>query len=371
MTGVEHLSTARSGRRVRLHSQWPIAAVLTVVTAIAPAVSVLARPMPASAESVASAQAKAAQIESELQTDGARLDRAQEQYYEAEQRYSQISAQVESTSAEIARARSAVSHDQSVLRNDAVDAYTSDNASSGLASLFAGQLSETQVQSEYLDIASGNLQSDVDNLTHAEDQLNSLKTSLDAQQNRAVAALSEAAAARNAAAAAAANARAALASEKGRIAALVAQQRAAQEAAQRAAFAARMATYSVQAVNQLPPAGGAGRAVAAAESQVGVPYVWGGDTPGVGFDCSGLTMWAWGQAGVSLSHSAAAQYDEVTHVSLNDLQPGDLLFWAEGGYIGHVAMYIGNGDVVNAPETGETIRIQPVWTNGLVGAGRP
>jgi len=111
--------------------------------------------------------------------------------------------------------------------------------------------------------------------------------------------------------------------------------------------------------------------VAAAESQIGVPYVYGGATPGVGFDCSGLTMWAWEQAGVSLSHSAAAQYSETTHVPLSDLQPGDLLFYDEGGSIGHVAMYVGPGEMVQAETTGTRIQITGIWSSGLVGAGRP
>jgi cell wall-associated NlpC family hydrolase len=106
-------------------------------------------------------------------------------------------------------------------------------------------------------------------------------------------------------------------------------------------------------------------------SQIGVPYVWGGDTPGRGFDCSGLTMWAWGQAGVSLPHSAAAQYDDTEHVPLADMEPGDLIFYDEGGGIGHVTMYIGGGQMVQAPETGEDVEVTGIWSQGLVGAGRP
>ncbi len=161
----------------------------------------------------------------------------------------------------------------------------------------------------------------------------------------------------------------------------MAQKQAAQAAAQAAAFRARVAAQQAAAqqsssgvgLQPVPavPGGGGAEAVAAAESQIGVPYIWAGATPGVGFDCSGLTMWAWAHAGVSLSHSAAAQYDETVHVPLSDLQPGDLLFYDEGGIIGHVTMYVGPGEMVQAMETGTNIQITGIWTSGLVGAGRP
>lgn len=111
-------------------------------------------------------------------------------------------------------------------------------------------------------------------------------------------------------------------------------------------------------------------AVRAAESQIGVPYVWGGASPGYGFDCSGLTMWAWGQAGVSLPHSAEDQYLSVEHIPFSDLQPGDLIFFAYGGYVYHVVMYVGDGKVIQAAQTGTLIGITALWP-GAYAAGRP
>jgi cell wall-associated NlpC family hydrolase len=111
-----------------------------------------------------------------------------------------------------------------------------------------------------------------------------------------------------------------------------------------------------------PPTGGetstATRAVAAAESQVGVPYVWGGASPSQGFDCSGLVMWSYGQAGVSLPHFSGSQYAVTTHISMSDLEPGDLVFPADPGE--HVAMYVGNGNIVQAPFTGEDVQVVPI-----------
>ena len=100
---------------------------------------------------------------------------------------------------------------------------------------------------------------------------------------------------------------------------------------------------------------GAGAKVAAFATQfVGNPYVYGGSSLTCGADCSGFTMAVYANFGVGLPHNAAAQSGCGTPVSLSDLQPGDLLFYDNGGGIGHVALYIGGGQVVHAsnPETG-------------------
>lgn len=119
-----------------------------------------------------------------------------------------------------------------------------------------------------------------------------------------------------------------------------------------------------------PVSTGAARAVAAAQTQLGVPYVWGGSTPGVGFDCSGLTSWAWRQAGRSLPHSAQMQFDVTRRVAIDQLQPGDLVFY-QSPVIGHVGMYVGAGTMIEAPRTGLTVRYSSIYRTSLVGAGRP
>ena len=118
-----------------------------------------------------------------------------------------------------------------------------------------------------------------------------------------------------------------------------------------------------------PPAAGASGAVAAAMSMQGVPYRWGGADPS-GFDCSGLMMWAWGRAGRSLPHSSAAQYGATRRVSAGDLQPGDLVFY--GSPIHHVGMYIGGGQIVHAPHSGDVVRVASMgYVGSPVGYGRP
>lgn len=101
----------------------------------------------------------------------------------------------------------------------------------------------------------------------------------------------------------------------------------------------------------------AATAVQAALSRVGDPYVWGAAGPGA-FDCSGLVMWAYAQAGVYLPHYSGAQYADTTHIPMSALQPGDLVFPANPGQ--HVAMYIGNGEIVQAPYTGADVQVVPL-----------
>ncbi len=116
-----------------------------------------------------------------------------------------------------------------------------------------------------------------------------------------------------------------------------------------------------------PAGGAAATAVAYAKAQIGKPYEWGAAGPG-SFDCSGLTMAAWAQAGVSLPHSAAAQYDVTRHVSRGELVPGDLIFSYTP--ISHVAIYVGGGMQVAATHTGDYVRLQPLGSS-IVGYGRP
>ncbi|MEY9211499.1 C40 family peptidase [Thermobifida halotolerans] len=113
------------------------------------------------------------------------------------------------------------------------------------------------------------------------------------------------------------------------------------------------------------PGSQAGRAAAAwALQQVGKPYVWGGTGPH-GFDCSGLTQAAWAAAGVSIPRVTTDQVRIGIPVGLDELQPGDLLFYdtGSGPSPSHVTMYVGDGQMVNAPRTGTTIRVEPVQSD--------
>jgi cell wall-associated NlpC family hydrolase len=174
----------------------------------------------------------------------------------------------------------------------------------------------------------------------------------------------------------------------------------AQAAADRTArVVAPVAAPAPPPVNVVPPPAGnatpagsgnasaAQIAIDAAIAQRGLPYAWGGggsNGPGpgqapdlgvIGFDCSGLTQYAYKQAGISIQRNSRAQYASLPKVGSDDLQPGDLVFWATNpgnpGTIHHVAIYLGSGQIVEAPESGDVVKVSPMRWRHYAGAVRP
>jgi cell wall-associated NlpC family hydrolase len=118
----------------------------------------------------------------------------------------------------------------------------------------------------------------------------------------------------------------------------------------------------------------AAAAVSVAEAQIGKPYVWGAAGPN-SFDCSGLVMYAYAHAGVSIDHFTGDQWNEGAHLRRDHLRPGDLVFFAydtsNPATIHHVGMYIGNGEMVEAPHTGANVQISSYARPDYIGAVRP
>ena len=314
-------------------------------------------------------------------------------------------------------ARAAVAVDKRLVATDAIAAYVYGTPETGFASYFSSSATLNQARNQYTDQIVGNLTRDETSLEHSETRLQTEEVQ---QQTVAAQAQSEAAQAKSLAQAneqEAAATKATLAQVQGQLAQEVAQaavEEAQQEAAaaaaarnaaqqQQAAAAAEAAATvagtvggassgaaATDAANQAGgttgPVGGSSSgsaggmaAVQAAVSQLGVPYVFGGEEAGVGFDCSGLVQWAWAQAGVSIPRTTETQWPSLTHVSLDALQPGDLLFYFNldgDNQVDHVVMYTGSGPygtdtVIQAPFTGSTVSYSPIFTEGLIGAARP
>jgi peptidoglycan DL-endopeptidase CwlO len=336
------------------------------------ALPVLSASGPAGAATISSLKAQASSIEAQINAAGVQISALGQKYDEAENQISTLTTQIATTQSAIVTDKQHVHSDQVTLRRAALNNYMSDGSAANANPLFAGNQQTFGDQNEYSQVAEGNLGTAVANLHTAQVQLGVQESDLNGQK-----------AAQEAAAAAAANAKAAAdqqqASEQsalnqvtGQLQLLVNQEQEAQNVANESVTQQRLANARFSQIPPPPSAGGAaGVAVAAAESQLGVPYVWGGESPGVGFDCSGLTSWAWGQAGVSLPHYSGSQMADTTPVPVSDLEPGDLLFYGPGGSE-HVAMYIGNGEMIEAPYTGAYVWITGLRLgDGFVGAGRP
>ncbi|WP_233617739.1 MULTISPECIES: C40 family peptidase [Actinomadura] len=120
-----------------------------------------------------------------------------------------------------------------------------------------------------------------------------------------------------------------------------------------------------------PASGAAGTALDFAYAQLGKPYEYGAEGPST-YDCSGLTMKAWGAAGVSITRTTNSQWAATKRVAKSDLQPGDLVFFSG---LGHVGMYVGNGQMIHAPRTGKNVEVVSItsgyYLNNYYGAGRP
>jgi peptidoglycan DL-endopeptidase CwlO len=374
---------------------------LTVVTVLSSTVFGLARP--AAGDAISDAKAKAAAIEAQLSQAQNEMSALSQQYDAARYHLSQINSSIDTTKANIASDEAQVAHDKATLSQAAVANYISDGTAAAQNPIFSGNEQTLGATTVYNKITEGDISLAVDNLHTAENALNAQVTQLQGEQ---VQAQTQVTAEQNAVAQnaqAVQQQKSALAQEQGQIAQLVQQQQQAEAAAAAKAAADRQAAAAAAAAAEAaashpaasstssgssavslaglsqaapPPTapGGAG-AVQAAESQIGVPYVWGGESPrgsaSPGFDCSGLTAWSWSQVGVGLPHYSGAQMADSAPVPVSDLQPGDLLFYGPGGS-DHVAMYIGGGQMIEAPYTGASVWITGLRLgSGFVGAGRP
>jgi cell wall-associated NlpC family hydrolase len=352
---------------------------------------------PASGDQLSNERAQAAQIQATIESTGTKISVLNQQYNASQSRLEQVNAQMATTKANIAAAKAQVAADTLTLKGSAVDSYMSAGTQQSSNPFFATNEGTYGVTTEYGNVVAGKLSTDMANLTNAQDALASQEQQLEVQQGSAQSATTQAAAAVGQAQGLQNQLNAALGQVNGQIAVLIKQQQAAQQAAQLAAFKAAQqqaqsgggtgggtggtggtgggtggggssTTTVVKNHPAPPPAPGASGAIAAAQSQLGTPYVWGGNQPG-GFDFSGLVQWAWGRAGISLPHYSGSQMAATTPVSFSDIQPGDIIFYGPGGSE-HEGMYIGGGMMVEATHTGDFVRDDPMRMN-FVGIGRP
>ncbi|MGZ6885886.1 MAG: NlpC/P60 family protein [Acidimicrobiia bacterium] len=221
-------------------------------------------------------------------------------------------------------------------------------------------------RSKYLDAAGHRLTEMIAEYRRVEHALASRAEAIDGYRRRVQAEADLIGEARSRAVVLEAHQRELLAQVRGRLADVLSLRRAAEDP-DAAGLEARLRLLGVGAL-PVAPSPNAAKAVAFAIAQLGKPYVFAAAGPDT-WDCSGLTMMAWRQAGVTMPHFAAAQFAAFPHVSIDDLQPGDLVFFYPT--IHHVGIYIGGGKMINAPHTGDVVRVASIYRGSLVGAVRP
>lgn len=333
----------------------------------------------ASADSVSNEQSKAQALSKQINALGLKEDALSEQYDARVLASQGTNAQIKQQQSAVAAANASAAVAKGDVEADAIDAYVNGGTLASLASR-NGVIDAADgglIANEYVSTLAATQTDNLDSYSNAATTAQIATAQLQAlehQQSEEVAATS---AARDAVESAQNQLQATLSQVKGQLATLVAQAQAAQQTA--AAQADKSLLAEAQALGggtraggsistaPIPVGSGAAEAVAAAESRLGDEYVWGGAGPSV-FDCSGLVMWAWAHAGVDLPHFSGSQYAVTTHISMSQLQPGDLVFFADPGE--HVAMYIGGGNIIEAPHTGAVVHIVPMYSEFVL-ASRP
>ena len=311
------------------------------------------------------------------------VERAAESYNLANVKLGRIRHQQAVNGVRLTVARKSLGRANQMLEERLVALYTSDNRSTAVDVLLGATSIEDLINR--LDTVERVSDQDAAVLRQVKsfrDQVRSREQQLkqaNAAQQRVVA---ERAAQRNAVEAKLAARQQLLASVQNEIRTLQARERARQAALERQArarLAAAPAAPSAGAETLIAAAGGGGAApppshggvVGIAMQYLGTPYVWGGASPS-GFDCSGFVMYVYAQVGVSLPHNAAAQYGYGSPVSRSELAQGDIVFF-DG--LGHDGIYIGGGQFIHAPHTGDVVKISSLgdswYASTYVGARRP
>jgi len=401
------------GRSPRLVRATALAAALAAAAAFAagaPAAAAAGSGGPTTtAPTEASLQVQAQELAAQIQADGRQLDKMAEAYNAAQIRSTQLASQVAALQAESAHTAAEAVVTRKVLKQQAVLSYVVGGAPV-VGSVPGNANHDPNIALSYAEIVSGGQKRALEAYQQVMSAQASQARQLATAQHDAAVTLSTIASDKAAAIQADTARRQALAQVNGQMAVLIAQVQAQQQAAAKAAALAAQQhrvsappTTSKPSPTTTPPAGhtsttlagttpatsgsssqgsssgsssgsytqapGANKAIAYAYAQLGKPYQWGGAGPN-SFDCSGLTMMAWEQAGIYFPHLAQDQYNLTQPVPVSSAIPGDLIFFGTPNNVDHVGIYIGNGQMIDAPQTGQNVSIQSIYWSDLLGAGR-
>lgn len=365
MTDVEHvvLSTYRPARVLEFRRRLFPALVALLVSCS----TLAALPRAAGASGLSNARQKATILLHQINRINGEVGRLGQKYDEAQIKLHRLNNIIANTKATVEEIKSDVAKGNSQLRSDVIFAYVTSGATEGNNPLFSSNASKLGSTNVYTQLAEGNISATIANLKNYRIKLIQERGLLKSEDSHARAVAVDAATSFHKSKVLQASLNNTLAQVKGQIATDVNQE----EAAAAAASAGTLNSAGpVAGFPAPPPDSRANIAIREALSFLGVPYVWGGASRS-GVDCSGLIMLAYDAAGIDLPHYSGAQYEDTERVPLYDIEPGDLLFYGPGGDE-HVAMYLGHGEMIEAPETGEVVHVTPVRLyGGFVGLGRP
>ncbi len=386
-------STGEGARRCGRRRAAPARLAAAVAFVLTAGALVPALAAPAGAAPIDDKRAEASRLQDSIEANGERISILTEDYNEARLKIDEATAGIVDSEARLDEAAAESRRLRGLLQGRAAELYKQSGSTSPIPELDARTISEAGSRAKYSAAAADRDESIMDDLSIARELLDARQADLEELKAEAEAESGRLDATRAEVEAAQADQEELLSRVEGEIAELVrqeeirrqeeaerqareelAQRQAAEEAARRAAAAAAGSGSTGGSGSYTPPPNvpapnpSAQVAVDTAKAQLGKSYSYGAAGPST-FDCSGLTMYSWAAAGVGLPHSSRAQYAVLPHVPMDALAPGDLVFY--GSPIHHVGIYIGGGEYVNAPQTGDVVKVASIYRSDFAGAGRP
>ncbi|MEY2967017.1 MAG: hypothetical protein RLY50_1067, partial [Actinomycetota bacterium] len=369
--------TTRSGLRgtLRLTARWRRAAAVAALLSVVVPVAV---PGGASAQPVDDQRRRVEALADELERMTERLDALAEDYVEAIALEEELSGEIADAQAEVSAAEAQLAQMRGTLYLSAVTQFMHGGRNSTLTNLLAsdGGLQDALQRSQLTSIALNQGSLTTDSLDATATELTKKRKVLERKRAQAESVAENVLRRQGATEELAAKFAELKNSAQGELAVLLREEqerrnRLALEEAEREANSFKNKYSSVQAkYRNIPKVSARSQsAIRYALSQLGTPYRYAMSSPGKGFDCSGLTAYAWGKAGVSLPRNSRRQYNALPKVPKELAQPGDLVF--TGSPIHHVGIYLGGGRMVHAPQTGDVVKVGPIRWWKVVGVVRP
>lgn len=323
-------------------------------------------------------RAEAQRLQQQIDANGMKISSLGEQYNGAQLALDEATARVNAAEQRLAEARRSSLRIERLVKRRASAIYMASGQSTPLDALKVTSVRDVAARGKYAAAAADHDSKMIETLLRSRDQLRIQRAQFKGQQKQAQTQRDAAAQARASIETANTRQSQLLGQVKGQIASLMAEdQKRRDDEARRSAIARTQPRPAPRRVDpgtaggnfpDVPTSGSVAAVIAYARAQIGKPYVFATAGPDT-FDCSGLTMMAWRQAGVSMAHFSGSQFNQFPHISISQLQPGDLVFKGPGG-ADHVALYIGGGMQIAATHTGSFVKLQPLGS-GLSGAVRP